>query len=403
MTLPVSRSIQRAFWWQVHGGVSLPAAAKAAGLGLEHARQLFREAGGVTPQLRQRPSRHPRLSLQEREEITVLVHCEMSKREIARRLHRAPSTIARELDRNSSRRYRSRAQLAGNAGPPRTRLHPYRASNAQHRAEQRARRPKPLKLDTNPQLRASVEAKLKRKHSPEQISQELREEFPQNPEMWVSDETIYKAIFVQGKGLLKQEVARSLRTGRAVRRPHRTTGERRGRIPGMVSVSERPAEVEDRAVPGHWEGDLILGAYGRSAIGTLVERQTRFLLLVPLPHGHTADQVAEAMLATIRKLPQAIWKSLTWDQGAEMANHARISLTTDLSIYFCDPSSPWQRGTNENTNGLLRQYFPKGTDLSVHSAQYLDFVADEMNDRPRKTLGWKRPRQAMQELLAAAA
>ena len=273
---------------------------------------------------------------------------------------------------------------------------------AQHHAEQRARRPKPLKLDTSPQLRASVETKLKRKHSPEQISQELREEFPQNPEMWVSDETIYKAIFVQGKGLLKQEVARWLRTGRAMRRPHRTTGDRRGRIPGMVNVSERPAEVEDRAVPGHWEGDLILGAYGRSAIGTLVERQTRFVMLVPLPHGHTADQVEEAMLATIRKLPVAIWKSLTWDQGAEMANHAKITLATDLSIYFCDPSSPWQRGTNENTNGLLLKYFPKGTDLRVHSAEYLDFVADEMNDRPRKTLGWKRPRQAMQELIAAA-
>lgn len=403
MSLPVSRGVQRAFWHQVRSGVSLADAAKAAGLGVEHARQLFREAGGVTPQLRQRPSHHRRLSFREREEITVLVHCEMSKREIARRLGRAPSTIARELDRNSSRRYRSRAQLAGKAGPPRTRLHPYRASNAQHRAEQRARRPKPLKLDTNPPLRASVEAKLRRKHSPEQISRELREEFPQNPEMWVSDETIYKAIFVQGKGLLKQEVARWLRTGRAMRRPHRATGERRGRIPGMVSVSERPAEVEDRAVPGHWEGDLILGAYGRSAIGTLVERQTRFVLLVPLPHGHTADQVEAAMLATIRKLPVAIWKSLTWDQGPEMANHARITLATDLSIYFCDPSSPWQRGTNENTNGLLRQYFPKGTDLSVHSAEYLDFVADEMNDRPRKTLGWKRPRQAMQELIAAAA
>jgi transposase, IS30 family len=402
MTLPLSQGVQRAFWQQIQRGLSVPEAATAVELSVRHARRLFREAGGVAPVPSQQPGSPRRLSFEEREEIAALVQCEVSKREIARRLGRAPSTITRELDRNCSRRYRSRAQLAGRAGPPRTRLHPYRASVAQHHAEQRARRPKPLKLDTSPQLRASVEAKLKRKHSPEQISQELREEFPQNPERWVSDETIYKAIFVQGKGLLKQEVARWLRTGRAMRRPHRTTGDRRGRIPGMVNVSERPAEVEDRAVPGHWEGDLILGAYGRSAIGTLVERQTRFVMLVPLPHGHTADQVEEAMLATIRKLPVAIWKSLTWDQGAEMANHAKITLATDLSIYFCDPSSPWQRGTNENTNGLLRQYFPKGTDLSVHSAEYLDFVADEMNDRPRKTLGWKRPRQAMQELIAAA-
>ena len=403
MTLPLSQGVQRGFWEQIRRGLSVPEAAAAAGLGLRHARRLFREAGGVAPSPSQQRSSHPRLSLEEREEIAALVQREVSKREIARHLGRAPSTITRELDRNCSRRYRTRAQLAGRAGPVRTRLHPYRASRAQHRAEQRARRPKPLKLDTHPQLRARVEAKLKRKLSPEQISQELREEFPQSPEMWVSDETIYKAIFVQGKGLLKQEVARNLRTGRAVRRPHRTTGERRGRRTGILNVSERPAEVEDRAVPGHWEGDLILGAKGKSAIGTLVERQTRFVMLIPLPHGHSADQLEEAMLATIRKLPQAIWKSLTWDQGAEMANHARITLASDLSIYFCDPSSPWQRGTNENTNGLLRQYFPKGTDLSVHSAEYLDFVADEMNSRPRKTLGWKRPRQAMQELIAAAA
>lgn len=403
MTLPLSQGVQRAFWQQVRNGLSVPEAAEAAGVRVDYARQWFREAGGVAPHPSQQRSSHPRLSLEDREEIAALVQREVSKREIARHLGRAPSTISRELDRNCARRYRTRAQLAGRAGPARTRLHPYRASNAQHHAEQRARRPKPLKLDTNPQLRASVEAKLRRKHSPEQISRELREEFPQNPEMWVSDETIYKAIFVQGKGLLKQEVARYLRTGRALRRPQRTTGERRGRIPGMVNVSERPAEVEDRAVPGHWEGDLILGAKGKSAIGTLVERQTRFVMLLHLPHGHTAADVEEAMLAATRKLPQAIWKSLTWDQGAEMANHARITLATDLSIYFCDPSSPWQRGTNENTNGLLRQYFPKGTNLRVHSAEYLDFVADEMNERPRKTLGWKRPRQALQELIAAAA
>lgn len=400
MTLPLSQGVQREFWKHIRGGLSIPEAAAAARLSLRHARRLFRESGGVAPAHVKSHGGH--LTFEEREEIAALIQLELPKREIARRLNRAPSTITRELDRNCSRRYRTRAQLAGKAGTPRTRPHPYRASVAQHHAEQRARRPKPLKLDRSLQLRATVEAKLRRKHSPEQISRELREEFAQKPEMWVSDETIYKAIFVQGKGLLKQEVARCLRTGRAIRRPHRTTGERRGRIPGMVNVSERPPEVEDRAVPGHWEGDLILGADGKSAIGTLVERQTRFLMLMPLHDGHTADHLEAAMLATVAKLPVAIWKSLTWDQGAEMANHAQITLATDMDIYFCDPSSPWQRGTNENTNGLLRQYFPKGTDLSVHSAQYLDFVADEINDRPRKTLGWKRPRQAMQDLLATA-
>jgi IS30 family transposase len=239
-----------------------------------------------------------------------------------------------------------------------------------------------------------------KKLSPEQISRQLRKQFPDDAEMQVSHETIYQSIYVQGRGALRRELAICLRTGRAVRRPHRKSQERRGRIPNMVNISERPAEVEDRAVPGHWEGDLIKGKYGRSAIGTLVERKTRYLILLHLPRGQTAEEVEKAMVAATQRLPDTLWKSLTWDQGSEMANHAKISVATDLAIYFCDPAKPWQRGSNENTNGLLRQYFPKGTDLSVHDAEHLEFVADEMNHRPRKTLDWLEPREALAQLFS---
>ena len=221
--------------------------------------------------------------------------------------------------------------------------------------------------------------------------------------MRVSHETIYQSIYVQGRGALRRELAVCLRTGRALRKPRRKEGERRGRIPGMVMISERPAEAQDRAVPGHWEGDLIIGAGNKSAIGTLVERSTRFVLLLHLPDGYGADQVAAAMTAAMSGLPAALRRSLTWDQGKEMTGHAQIALATGLDIYFCDPHSPWQRGSNENTNGLLRQYFPKGTDLSVHSPGHLQAVAAELNSRPRKTLGWKTPAQALDEFLAAAA
>jgi transposase, IS30 family len=273
---------------------------------------------------------------------------------------------------------------------------------AQKRAEQQTARPKPAKLAGNLQLRELVQAKLERKHSPKQIAVWLRRQFSEQPEMWVSHETIYRSIYVQGRGALRRELAACLRTGRALRKPHRKADKRRGRIPGMVSISERPAEAEDRAVPGHWEGDLILGKDGKSAIGTLVERSTRFVILLHLPHGQSAADVEQAMLAATKKLPRTLWKSLTWDQGHEMIRHAQISIATGLQIYFCDPAKPWQRGSNENTNGLLRQYFPKGTDLSVHSADALAAVALALNTRPRKTLGWRTPAEALDEVLQSA-
>jgi IS30 family transposase len=271
---------------------------------------------------------------------------------------------------------------------------------AQSRAEFRAARPKPAKLATNKPLHDLVQIKLSELLSPEQIAAQLRREYLDKPEMWVSHETIYQSIYVQGRGALRRELAACLRTGRALRKPRRRPDERRGRIPGMVSISERPAEVEDRAVPGHWEGDLIIGKNGQSAIGTLVERQTRFLMLLHLPPDHSAEAVQEAMIAASYRLPQNLWKSLTWDRGREMWRHAQISLATGLEIYFCDPGKPWQRGSNENTNGLLRQYFPKGTDLSVHPPERLEFVANQMNTRPRKTLGWMNPAEALVQLLS---
>jgi IS30 family transposase len=308
-------------------------------------------------------------------------------REIARRLGRPASTVSREVRRNSP--------AAGPRG--------YRAVAAQVRAEERARRPKTAKLAANVGLRARVQAKLEDKWSPEQVSAWLKGEFAGDPEMQVSHETIYQSLYVQGRGALRRELAASLRTGRALRRPRRREGERRGKIPGMVMISERPAEAEDRAVPGHWEGDLIAGAGNKSAIGTLVERSTRFVMLLHLPGGHGPGQVADAMTEAMTGLPATLRRTLTWDQGKEMSGHARIAIDTDLDIYFCDPHSPWQRGSNENTNGLLRQYFPKGTDLSVHSKQDLQAVADELNGRPRKTLGWKTPAEAMTGFLDSQA
>jgi IS30 family transposase len=273
---------------------------------------------------------------------------------------------------------------------------------AQARAEERARRPKAAKLAGNDELRGWVQAKLLKRWSPEQISAVLKAEFPGRAEMRVSHETIYQSLYVQGRGALRRELAASLRTGRALRKPRRKTGERRGKIPGMVMISERPAEVADRAVPGHWEGDLIIGTKS-SAIGTLVERSTRFVLLLYLPAGHGADAVAAAMTTAMGTLPAQLRRSLTWDQGTEMASHPQVSMATGMDIYFCDPHSPWQRGSNENTNGLLRQYFPKSTNLAVHDREHLEAVAAELNARPRKTLGWKTPARALEEVLAADA
>lgn len=267
-------------------------------------------------------------------------------------------------------------------------------------SEARARRPKATKLATNPRLHDAVQSMLDRHWSPEQVACRLVVDFPDDRQMRISHETIYKALYVQGRGELRRELHAHLRTGRGLRKARHRPVEARGRIPGMVNISARPAEVQDRAVPGHWEGDLIVGSKAASAIGTLVERTTRFTLLLHLPDKHRAVDVRAAMEEQILTLPAHLAKSITWDQGVEMAQHAKFASDTGIDVFFCDPHSPWQRGTNENTNGLLRQYFPKGTDLAGYSRAYLDAVADELNDRPRKTLGWQKPAEALAALLS---
>jgi IS30 family transposase len=380
----LARDARVRFWDGVRAGLNAEQAAAGAGISRGAASRLVREAGGVKGNGPSAGSGRY-LSLAEREEISVGLAQQLPRRQIARRLGRPVSTVSREIARSSVRGR-------------------YRAHLAQRDAEERARRPKPAKLAVNAELRGWVESKLKLNWSPEQVSVRLKAAFPGRPEMRVSPETIYQAIYVQGRGALRRDLAARLRTGRALRRPRRAEGgERRGKIPGMVMIAERPAEAGDRAVPGHWEGDLIIGAGGRSAIGTLVERSTRFTMLLHLPGGHGADQVADAMSQAAAGLPQALRRSLAWDQGSEMAAHARITVAAGLPVYFCDPHSPWQRGTNENTNGLLRQYFPKGTDLSVHGREHLQAVADELNGRPRKTLGWATPAEALAEFLDSQA
>jgi IS30 family transposase len=275
----------------------------------------------------------------------------------------------------------------------------YRPGRAYRRAVAGARRPKVSKLGSNPVLRARVEQDLLAWHSPQQISRRLRVEFGEDGSMQISPETIYKSLFVQGRGELRRELARCLRSGRTTRR-RQGRAQTRGRIPGMVSISERPGEVADRAVPGHWEGDLIMGAGNASAIGTLVERSTRFVMLLHLGQDRSAEALCAAMTAKIMTLPEQLRRTLTWDQGSEMTRHAQFNLDTGMAVYFCDPHSPWQRGSNENTNGLLRQYFPKGTDLSVYPADYLDYVALQLNTRPRKRHGYKNPAEVLDELLS---
>ncbi|RZU22167.1 IS30 family transposase [Kribbella rubisoli] len=261
-------------------------------------------------------------------------------------------------------------------------------------------RPKPPKLVTNPALREQVEQGLEQKLSPEQISNRLVKDFPDDESMRVSHETIYQALYFQARGGLKREVVTALRTGRTRRKPQRRPDQRQQRfVDDMIMISERPAEADDRAVPGHWEGDLIMGAGNQSAIGTLVERATRYTMLVHLPGGHDAEQVRDELIQTMQTLPEHLRGSLTWDQGCEMARHKQFTIATDIAVYFCDPHSPWQRGTNENTNGLLRQYFPKGTDLSVHGPEDLEHVAQELNARPRKTLDWDTPAERLRDLL----
>ena len=400
--IPAGREIRRQFWLLVRAGVLHRQAAAALGLNRDTGREWFRQAGGVVPTFLTLPLSDRFLAFAEREEIFAGVERGDSIRLMAKRLGRSPSTVLRELRRNMRQPYRARWGPPPRGDRRRTRPWDYRPSRAQLRAERRASRPKPAKLATNWRLRDVVEAKLQQQLSPQQVMVELREEFAENPTMQVSHETIYQSIYVQGRGALRRELAVHLRTARARRRPRRTGEHRQARIPDMVNISARPAEVADRAVPGHWEGDLILGQHGRSAIGTLVERSTRFVMLLHLPDRHGPEEVQAAMIAATKRLPKFIWKSLTWDQGIEMRNHAEITIATGLEIYFCDPAKPWQRGSNENTNGLLRQYFPKGTDLSQHGPDYLDFVAALMNRRPRETLGWLRPAQALGRLFSAS-
>ncbi len=273
---------------------------------------------------------------------------------------------------------------------------------AQRRAGDRRPRPKPGKIGQNAELRAFIQAHLAMRWSPEQICHALRRRFPDRPEMHVVHETIYQALYVQGRGELRRELARALRTGRTRRKPHRYAASLQPRFSHpMLMISERPAEADDRAVPGHWEGDLIIGKDSASAIGTLVERATRYVMLVHLPGGRGAEDVSTALQTTVQTLPRHLVKSLTWDQGSEMAAHHAFTIATDVPVYFCDPASPWQRGSNENTNGLLRQYFPKGTDLSAHRPDHLETVAAELNSCPRKTLDWETPAERLHKLLTA--
>ncbi|WP_030188012.1 IS30 family transposase, partial [Streptomyces sp. NRRL S-813] len=284
---------------------------------------------------------------------------------------------------------------------PRGQWH-YRPYAAQARAEARRPRPKPGKIGQNPELRAFIQHHLDLRWSPEQICQALRARFPDRPEMHMVHETVYQALYLQGRGELRRSLAKALRTGRARRKPRHQAQQRRPRFRDpMVMISERPAEAEDRAIPGHWEGDLIIGKDGSSAIGTLVERSTRYVMLLHLPHGRGTELVRDALVETVKTLPVHLKRSLTWDQGIEMGRHREFTIATDVPVYFCDPASPWQRGSNENTNGLLRQYFPKGTDLSVHSRERLAVVAAELNSRPRKTLGWETPAERLAKLIAA--
>lgn len=423
------------FWLAIAEGASTEDAAAIAGVSPAVGSRWFRHGGGMpTARFKEHSGRY--LSFQEREEIAVLRGQELSIRQIARELGRSPSTISREVRRNAATR-------GGRIE--------YRASVAQWHCDRRARRPKVAKLVANEQLRDFVQQRLAgeicrpdgtlvsgptvafkgRRHgrrqdrrwarawSPEQIANRLPIDFPEDPSMRISHEAIYQALYIQGRGALKRELTQCLRTGRALRVP-RARARRTGKkfIPDELKIAKRPPEVDDRAIPGHREGDLIIGT-GWSAIGTLVERTTRFTMLLHLPPmpghrevvpqpkngpplaGRGAEAVRDAIVGQLDGLPPLLRRSLTWDQGSELAQHAELKLATDIDIWFCDPHSPWQRGTNENTNGLLRQYFPRGTDLARHSRDDLDAVALALNTRPRKTLGWKTPAEALEALLVS--
>jgi IS30 family transposase len=410
MTRPPLRSVVRLFWSHINDGRTAAQAGVGVGVSERTGLQWFADAGGVKPRLCEPKTSgpRPRLTFQDRIEIEFGVRTDEPLQSIGKRLGRPASTIKRELDANGVRNsydgrksgYR-RKEAFGACQSGKTADVEYRALVAQARADQRARRPKLSKLAAYDRLRQEVQTRLDEFHSPGQIAARLRRDFPDDAEMWVSHEAIYQAIYVQGRGHLRRDIHRCLRTGRAVRKPRSCPGERRGRIPNMINISERPPEVADRAVPGHWEGDLILGSTeSGSAIGTLVERSTRFTMLLHLPDNHGAEVVEEAIVAKMAQLPAMLRRTLTWDQGKEMANHAAIAKAAKLDIYFCDPHSPWQRGSNENTNGLLRQWFAKGTALSVFPEDYLDYVATKLNNRPRQTLDWKTPAEALDELLS---
>lgn len=343
--------------------------------------RVLRPRGGVSRSEDRRVDSGARLSLDDRVRIAVGLGQGESFTAIAAAIGRHVSTVSREVGGRPGRAS-------------------YRAELAHRAACTRRARPKTTKLARNPALCQRVIDDLERWYSPQQIAARLRQDYPDDPEMWVSHETIYKSLYVQGRGELRKELTRCLRTGRAKRRSTTPGPRPQGAIREPISISERPAEANDRAVPGHWEGDLIIGARGKSAVGTLVERSTRYVMLLHLGTGYNAEAVRDAMTAKIQTLPQTLRRSITWDRGTEMARHREFTIDTGIQIYFCDPHSPWQRGTNENTNGLLRQYMPKGTDLSLHSPEDLDRIADSLNDRPRKTLNWRKPTEALDAILA---
>jgi len=362
-----------------HKGESLNSIARHFGRSHSSIQGVLARTGGIRPPQRRRSRRA--LTLSEREEISRGVFAGQSLRSIATTLRRAPSTVSREINRNGGRRR-------------------YRASKADQCAWDRAHRAKTCKLAQNPALARAVAKKLKKRWSPEQIAGWLKRAYPDDENHQVSHETIYKSLFIQARGALKKELLQHLRKTRAMRRSRHKSlkGDGLGQITGAVSIRERPASVEDRALPGHWEGDLIIGS-NNSQIATLVERHTRYVMLVRVPSKDTKT-VINALIKHAHKLPRELYKSLTWDRGKEMADHKRFSLDTNVKVYFCDPQSPWQRGSNENTNGLLRQYFPKGMDLSNIHQNRLNAVARELNERPRKTLQFYSPAEKFNECVA---
>lgn len=375
-----SEEDKETIWTMREAGIPVKRIAKHLDRQNSSLRRFIADHGGTRPTARERSEL--RLSLAEREEISRGVAAGLSIRAIATGLHRSPSTVCREVNANGGRRK-------------------YRAVQADRAALRRALRPKRTKISQCRRLRSTVERKLEARWSPQQIASWLAETYPDHPEMQVSHETIYQSLFVQGRGALRKELHTCLRTGRAMRRAKAYTkgGVGQGQIRNMVMISERPAEVEDRAVPGHWEGDLIFGRK-MTSIGTLVERHSRYVILLKLPHGHGAESVRKAMTKRILTLPAQLRRSVTWDQGKEMAEHVQFTVDTGVQVYFCDPKSPWQRGSNENTNGLLRQYLPKTADLSQCTQRELDAIARSLNTRPRQTLGWMTPSKAFADAVA---